>query len=161
MTQGSLQDMPPVLDGAFRTGDAASEAKVQERENVELLGRMVYAISQGRFDELRGYLAEDVTYEAAAPPYVPWVRRASGADEVAAAIEHNFGHVCEQRPEPLSLVSQGDTLMVMARETGRWVESGEPYETVLAQQYTFRDGKLAAFRSITADASAPAQPSGS
>lgn len=156
MTQGSLQEMPPVLDRAFQDGDAASEVKVQERGNVELLGRLVYAISQGRYDEVREQLAPDVTYEAVAPAHVPWVRSAAGVDEVAAAIESNFGKVCEQRPEPLSLVCQGDTLMVMARETGRWVESGEPYETMVAQQYTFRDGKLAAFRSITADAGAPA-----
>jgi ketosteroid isomerase-like protein len=156
MTQGSLQEMPPVLDRAFHDGDAASEAKAQERENVELLGRLVYAISQGRFDELREQLAPDVTYEAAAPAHVPWVRRAAGVAEVAAAIEANFAHVCEQRPQPLSLVSQGDTLMVMARETGCWKESGAPYEVMLAQQYTFRDGRLAAFRSITADAGEPA-----
>ena len=155
MTQGTLQEMPPVLDQAFQDGDAASEAKAQERGNVELLGRLVYAISQGRFDELREHLAPDVTYEAAAPPHVPWVRRASGPEEVAAAIEANFRHVCEQRPEPLSLVSQGDTLMVMAREIGCWKESGAPYEVMLAQQYTFRDGKLAAFRSVTADAGEP------
>lgn len=156
MTQGTLQEMPPVLDRAFQDGDAASEAKPQERQNVELLGRMVYAISQGRFDELREMLAPDVTYEAAAPAHVPWVRHAAGADDVAAAIQANFGCVCEQRPEPLSLVSQGDTVMVMARETGRWMDSGEAYDTLLAQQYTFRDGRLAAFRSITADAAPPA-----
>ena len=151
MTQVTLEQIPEVLGPAFAAGDAAAGAKAQERENVERLGRMVHAISQGRFDELRAHLAPGVTYEMAAPPRIPWRRHALGADEVAATIAENFGTVCEQRTEPLSLVSQGDTVMVMARETGRFADTGTAYEVVIAQQFTFDgEGRLAGFRCLFA-----------
>src|SRR5688500_3914716 len=152
MAQLSLADVSQALAPAFAAGDPSAEAKAQERANVERIGQMVQCISQGRFDELREQLAPEVIYEMVVPPGIPWRREASGADAVAATIAENFGTVCEQRTEPLSLVSQGDTVMVMARESGRLVDSGEPYEVMLAQQFTFDgDGRLAAFRSVVGD----------
>jgi ketosteroid isomerase-like protein len=157
MAQLSLADVSQALTPAFVAGDASAEAKVQERANVERIGQMVRCIAQGRFDELREQLAPDVTYEMVVPPGIPWRREASGADEVAAIIAENFGAVCEQRTQPLSLVSQGDTVMVMARESGRLVDSGQPYEVMLAQQFTFDgDGRLATFRSIVGEVGRPA-----
>lgn len=157
MEQATLDRVAELLVPAFAAGDAAADAKTQERENVERLGRMVHAISQGRFDELREHLAPDVEYEMAVPESIPWHRRAQGADAVAAAIGENFAAVREQRTQPLSLVSQGDTVMVMARESGRFADSGEPYEVLLAQQFTFAaDGRLAGFRSVVGEVGRPA-----
>jgi ketosteroid isomerase-like protein len=156
MTQVPLAEIPEVLGPAFESGDAAAPGKAQERANVEQLGRMVHAISQGRFDALREGLAPDVTYEMVAPARVPWRRHAFGADEVAATIAENFATVREQRTQPLSLVSQGDTVMVMARETGRFADDGEPYEVMLAQQFTFGgDGRLVGFRSVVGEVGRP------
>jgi ketosteroid isomerase-like protein len=157
MEQLSLDRVSELLVPAFAAGDAAAGAKAQERENVERIGRMVHAISQGRFDELREQLAPEVEYEMAAPESIPWHRRARGADAVAAVIADNFASVREQRTQPLSLVSQGDTVMVMARESGRFADSGEPYEVLLAQQFTFdREGRLAGFRSVVGEVGRPA-----
>ncbi|HYR11890.1 MAG TPA: nuclear transport factor 2 family protein [Longimicrobium sp.] len=157
MAQVSLAEIPQVLGPAFAAGDAAAEAKVQEQANVERIGRMVHLIAEGRWDELREQLAPEVTYEMAVPPSIPWRRSAFGAAEVVATIAENFGCVCEQRTQPLSLVSQGDTVMVMARESGRFVDNGEPYEILLAQQFTFGgDGRLAAFRSVVGEVGRPA-----
>ena len=157
MTRVSLSEIPQVLGPAFAAGDAAAEAKAQEQANVERIGRMVRLIAEGRFDELREHLAPEVTYEMAAPSSIPWRRSAFGAAEVAATIEENFGAVREQRTQPLSLVSQGDTVMVMARESGRLVDDGQPYEVLLAQQFTFGgDGRLADFRSVVGEVGRPA-----
>lgn len=158
MTQVSLAEIPSVLGPAFAAGDPAAETRVQERANVDRIGRMVDAIAHGRFDELRDQLANDVTLEIFAPARVPWRRRAAGAAEVAESIAGNFAAVCEQRTQPLSLVSQGDTVMVMARETGRFRDDGEPYEVMLAQQFTFGDdGRLVAFRSVVGELNRPAE----
>lgn len=158
MAQVPLARVPETLEPAFAAGDPDNEAKVQERANVERIGQMVHAIARGRFDELRQHLAYDVVYEISAPERVPWVRHALGPEDVADAIAANFRAVQDQRTEPLSLVSQGDTVMVMARESGRFTDSGEPYEVMLAQQFTFRDGRLAAFRSVTGEIGTPAAP---
>lgn len=156
MTQVSLTEIPQTLGPVFTAGDPAAEGKAQERSNVERIARMVHAISQGRWDEVRERLAPDVAYEMAAPARFPWRRTASGADEVAAAIEENFASVGEQRTQPLSLVSQGDTVMVMAREAGRLVDSGAQYDILLAQQFTFGpDGRLAGFRAVANDVRHP------
>lgn len=151
MKQVSLAEVPGELATAFAAGDPASKARVQEGTNVEILGRMVAAIAGGRFDELRAFLAPEVTFELAGPARLPWVRRAAGADDVIAAIAANFGTVRDQRPEPLALVAQGDDVMVMARETGRWADTGEEYEVLLAQHYSFRGGRLVGFRAVAAD----------
>lgn len=157
MTRVSLVEIPQVLGQAFEAGDAAAGARPRERGNVERIGQLVHAISRGRFDELREQLSPDVTYEMAAPEVIPWRRHARGADEVAATIADNFASVHDQRTEPLSLVSQGDTVMVMARETGLLADSSEPYEVLLAQQFTFdEDGRLAAFRSVVGEVGYPA-----
>lgn len=149
MAKVPLEEIPRALDSAFAEGDPAHVWRVQEAANVELIGRMIQVIATGRFDELRPHLADDVTYEIAVPAALPWIRQAHGPDAFLAAIRANFGAVAEQRNEPLALVSQGDTVMVMARETGRLSETGVPYQALLAQQFTFRDGKLAVFRSVT------------
>lgn len=148
MGQVPLNELPESLGAAFAEGDPVHAARAREAANVETIGRMVRLIAHGRFAELRPYLADDVTYEIAVPATLSWVRRASGADEVINVIAANFGSVRDQRTEPLAVVSQGDTVMVMARETGRMADTGVPYQALLAQQFTFRDGRLAVFRSV-------------
>lgn len=158
MTQVSLAEIPQALGSAFEAGDDDADGKTRERGNVERIGRMVHAISQGRFNEVREQLAPDIIYEMAVPAHVPWRRHARGADEVAATLAENFATVRDQRTQPLSLVSQGDTVMMMARETGRFSESGEPYEVLLAQQFTFDDeGRLAGFRGVVGEVGRPAE----
>lgn len=148
MGQVPLNELPDALQAAFADLDPVHAARAREAENVETIGRMVQLIAHGRFVDLRPYLADDVMYEIAVPGSLPWVRRASGADDVINVIAANFGSVRDQRTEPLALVAQGDTVMVMARETGRMADTGVPYQALLAQQFTFRDGRLAVFRSV-------------
>ena len=156
MTKVPLAEIPRTLEPAFAAGDPAAETRTRERANVDTIGRMVHAIAHGRYDEVREHLAPDVDFEIVAPACVPWRRHARGADEVAATIAENFACVREQRTQPLSLVAQGDTVMVMAREAGCFVDDGEPYEVMLAQQFTFGDdGRLVGFRSVVGEIGRP------
>jgi ketosteroid isomerase-like protein len=147
MRQVTLAEVPKVLSDDF----AASYATDEEQTNGELLRRILEAVAAGRFDELRGWMAPDVSLELAAAPRFPFVRRAEGVDAVIEAIAHNFSTVAGQMPEPLAVVAQGDTVMVMARETGRLVETGERYALLLAHQFTFREGRLVLSRSVSAE----------
>jgi ketosteroid isomerase-like protein len=151
MTQVTLDQVPEALGPVFEAGDPASAAKEREREHVAIISEMFRAIAAGRCEEMRRHLAPDVTLQIVAPRRAPWVRRAEGADEMIAAVEKNFRATHDQRPEPLALVAQGDTVMVMGRETGRWADDDEPYEVLLAQQFTFRDGRLVCFRSVAGE----------
>ena len=148
MAQVQLTEAPGVLGTAFAAGDPAYAAKAQERENVAALTYLIHAIAEGRFGDLPERFTPDVSFEMVSPAGFPWVCHARGPEEVASAIAANFRSVEDQRPEVLALVAQGDSVMVMARETGRLKDSGEPYRVLLAQQYTFQDGRLSAFRSV-------------
>jgi ketosteroid isomerase-like protein len=151
MRQVSLAEVPEEIGTEFAARDAKAPPTDEERVNAEVLQRMLHAIAAGRFGELRELLAPDVTFEMAVPPRFPWIRRAEGAEAVIEAIAHNFSTVCHQMPHPLAMVSRDDTVMIMARESGRLAETGEAYEVLLAHQYTFRDGRLAHFRSVSAE----------
>ena len=150
MKEVSLAEVPGALGPVFEAGDPLAAGRTRERRNVALIGEIVGAIAAGDYEHVRGHLTPDVTMEIAAPSSVPWVRNATGADEVLAAVRHNFGTLRDQRPTPLALTAQGDTVMVMARETGTWVASGEPYTALLSQQWTFHGEKLACIRSVAA-----------
>lgn len=154
MKEMSLAEVPQALGPVFEAGDPLAAGRTRERRHVAMMGEIVGAIAAGSYHELRGFMTPDVTLEIAAPATIPWVRHAAGADEVIAAVTHNFRTVRDQRPAPLALVAQGDTVMVMARESGTWAASGEPYEGMLAQQWTFRDEKLACIRGVVAFATA-------
>ena len=151
MTEVPLALVAQGFGAAFMAGDPTSAAKEPERQNVDQLARLVHAISAGRFDEFRALLADDVEYELLGPPGSGWPYRVNGADAVAAAVEANFATVADQMPEMLAMTAQGDTVMLMARERGRWRETGAPYQHLLAQQYTFRDGLLSVFRSVVGE----------
>ncbi|HYH79558.1 MAG TPA: nuclear transport factor 2 family protein [Longimicrobium sp.] len=150
MTEVSLAEVPGALGPAFEAGDPLAAGRTRERRHLGVMGEIVGAIAAGEYDELRELLCPDVTLEITVPPSVPWVRHAAGVDEVIAAVRHNFATLRDQRPTPLALAAQGDTVMVMARETGTWTANDEPYEAMLSQQWTFRDEKLALMRSVAA-----------
>jgi len=150
MREVTLAEVPDALGPVFEAGDPLAKGRTWERRHLAIMGEIVAAIAAGEYDQLRAHLCPDVTLEIAAPPSVPWVRNAAGVDEVIAAVRHNFRTLRDQRPTPLALAAQGDTVMIMARESGTWVANGQPYETMLSQQWTFRDEKLACIRSVAA-----------
>lgn len=160
MPEVPLVAVADVLGACFEAGDPAHAARTKERANLDQLNDLVLAIATKHFAGLAERFTPDVTFELHAPPGIPWRRQAQGAEAVASAIEANFRSVCDQRPNPLSLVAQGDTILLMSRETGRWTGTGEPYEMVFAQQYTFRGKRLAAFRSVVTPASTPPATTG-
>jgi len=148
MARVDLGQVPEVLVHAFQAEDPRHQEKAREQENLRLLGEMVILINTDRFDELGRYLAPDVTYELVAPASFPWARSAAGPEQVIQALAENFASVTGQRVEPVSLVAQGDQIMLMVRESGRWARRDDGYEVLTAQQYAFRDGLLASFRSV-------------
>lgn len=61
-------------------------------------------------------LAEDVTFEVVGPASTPMAGRAEGRERVIEAARVNFAQIEDQRPETLSVVAQGDTVVVLGRE---------------------------------------------
>ena len=141
------------MPAAFREGDASVEGKREESGNVSLVERVFRNIAGGNFDSLGDILAEDVTLEIIGPPSGPFSGRYQGRNQVIETARQNFSQVEAQRPEILSVIAQGDTVVVVGRESGKFRPTGREYELHWMHQYTFRDGKLMHIRELFDSAS--------
>ncbi len=78
-----------------------------------------------------------------APPDVPFIRSAEGAPAFLDAVRKNFAMLEEQNPVVLSIVAQGEAVVCIVREQGRYAEDGRRYDLHAMQEFVFREGKLA------------------
>ncbi len=130
------------LQSAFRSDDPRFETRDHEQRHVESLRRQVEAIGGGDLERFLGELDPDVSLEIHAPACFPWIRRARGIEQVRAAVLRNFGSVAQSRHDVLALVAQGDVVDVTLREAGTVRATGEPYDVIGFQQFTFREGRV-------------------
>ncbi len=130
------------IPGAFREGDANVEEKREESGNISLVEQIYRAIAGGDFDSLGDIMAEDVTLEIIGPPSGPFSGKYQGRAQVIETSRRNFSQVEAQRPEILSVIAQGNTVVVVGRESGKFRPTGREYGLHWMHQYTFRDGKL-------------------
>jgi ketosteroid isomerase-like protein len=133
---------------AFHAIDPEAAAKPTESANVRRLVEIYEAVGRSDFQAVIDGMTDDIEMTIAGPPGHPFNGRWVGKPEVLAALGRNFAMVDEQDVQILSVVSQGETVVVIARERGRYRPSGEPYEGDWAQVFGFRGGKLEAMREI-------------
>lgn len=144
----SLSDGNAFLDqlmAVFRAGNA--EAAPPEHERLVARVRDIYAcIIRNDFEALGEFMTEDAILDIHAPSMPVFQGVHSGRAEVLAAIERNFSQVGEQIPEIRDVVVQGDTVVILSRESGRTLPEGRPYTLSWLQFFTFRDGLVCLFR---------------
>jgi ketosteroid isomerase-like protein len=73
-----------------------------------------------------------------------------GREEVLAATRRNFAEVADQKPAVESMISQGDSVAVLLRESGILKSSGQPYSVRGVQWFTFAGGKIKKIDEIVA-----------
>src|SRR5919112_1049062 len=129
------------LHDAFREGDRNAAGKTLEAENVRVIEGVFRAVARKDFDALGALLADDVTFEIVGAGG-PMSARAEGRERVVEAARGNFAQVEDQRPEVLSVVAQGDTVVVVGRERGRFRPTGREYEAHWMHQYRLEGGKV-------------------
>jgi uncharacterized protein len=139
------------LQSAFEQGDPLAKTKLEEQTNVRVLQEQFKAILAGDFAALGGTLAEDAELEILGPPGVPFLGRWQGRQQLRDTIARNFGMVQDQQPEILTVVAQGDTVVVTGRERGRFRPSGRPYDVHWVQFHTYRGGKTTRIREWIVD----------
>lgn len=135
---------PRFIDGlqaAFREGDEHAAGKALEAENVRVIEQVFRAIARKEFDALGVLPADGVTFEIVGPGG-PMAARAEGRGRVVEAARGNFAQIEDQRPEVLSVVAQGDTLVAVGRERGRFHATGREYEVHWMHQYGLEGGKV-------------------
>jgi ketosteroid isomerase-like protein len=146
MNQTAIEQMINRLRHAFEEGDPEAPAKQTEAANVEQVQDQYRALARGDFPAFVEKLADDVELEIVGPPEVPFVGRWRGRATVAEAVRTNFALLEDQRPEIQSVVAQGDTVVLVAREQGRYRPTGRAYDLHWVQLFTFRDGKVSRVR---------------
>ena len=98
------------------------------------------AIIQGNFDVFAQSVTEDVELNIAGFGALDGSWR--GREEVVSATRKNFALLAEQKPEIESMISEGDRIAVLLRESGTYQANGQPYRVRGVQWFTFADGKI-------------------
>lgn len=133
---------------AFTEGDENAISKVVETENVRRVEEVFRALASRDFDALNDVLTEEVTFEIVGSPGTPLAGLTKGREQVIEAVRNNFAQLEEQQPEILTVVAQGDTVVVVGRERGRFRPTGRDYELNWMHEYRFRGDKIAHMREL-------------
>jgi ketosteroid isomerase-like protein len=136
------------LEQAFHRGDATSAHKAEEVRNVQRLVEQYRSIARGDFAAVLDSWDDEIDYEIHGPAGSLLVGYWHGKNNVAAAVARNFGALQDQEAEVISLVAQGDTIVILARERGKVRATGKPYNCHWVQFFTFADDKLKRFRAL-------------
>lgn len=136
------------LHAAFRDGDGNIDSKREEAENVSRVEQIIQLIVRGDFAALEGLFADDVVLDIIGSADNPIAGKWQGRQQVIDATRRNFSLLEDQKPEIESVVAQGNTVVVVAREQGRFVATGQSYDFHWVQLYTFKEGKLIRFREL-------------
>jgi ketosteroid isomerase-like protein len=106
------------------------------------------AIVQGNFDAFGQSVTLDVELNITGFGALDGTWR--GRDEVVAATRRNFALVAEQKPEIESMISEGDRIAVLLRESGVLKSTGQAYTVRGVQWFTFAEGKISKIDEIVA-----------
>jgi ketosteroid isomerase-like protein len=98
------------------------------------------AIIQGNFEAFGDSVTDDVELSVCGFGSLDGAWR--GRDEVVAATRRNFGLLANQKPEIEGIISQGDRVAVLLRESGVFKSSGQAYSVRGVQWFTFAGGKI-------------------
>lgn len=141
------------LHAAFQEGDINIADKSAEAENVHRIEELYRIITRQDFEALGEMLADDVVLEIVGSSDNPLAGQAQGCQQVIETTRRNFALLADQRPEIETVVAQGDTVVVIAREQGRLVATGQSYDLQWVQVFTFKEGKLTRIRELADSAS--------
>lgn len=129
----------------FRSG-ATAPISAEQEELVEKVRVLYGCIIRGDFEALGELMTEDVCLDIDAPSMPAFHGTTHGRAEVLATIERNFAQVDEQVPEVREVVVQGETVVVLSRESGQVSADGQAYLFSWLQFFTFREGRLCLIR---------------
>jgi ketosteroid isomerase-like protein len=142
MVRKGLEECAGTYEGAFLDRDPEASQKSLEIRNVAAVKAMVEAVAKDDYDAFSGIVSDSVSLKILAPPDVPFIRNAEGASAFLDTVRKNFAMVEDQNPVLLSIVAQGESVVCIVREQGRYVEDGRRYDMHAMQEFLFREGKL-------------------
>lgn len=115
----------------------------EEQANLAVVQGMFEAFDSGNTDAFFGALADDIEWtENGSSDFVPFHTTVHGV----AAVRDWFGQVLgafeSESMEVLDVLADGDTVVVVAHESGHAVSTGKPYDENMAMFFTLANGKV-------------------
>jgi ketosteroid isomerase-like protein len=125
-------------DRFLRTTSTAASENTSDPQTV--LHASFDAIIQGNFEVFGESLTDDVELNVRGFGALDGTWR--GRDEVVAATRKNFALLSNQKPEIEGMISQGESVAVLLRESGIYKSSGQTYSVRGVQWFTFEGGRI-------------------
>jgi uncharacterized protein len=138
------------LTRAFAADDPVVANKHLERAHVEVVTRMFENLARGDLDAFVADAADDVELEIRAPAEFPFIRRAVGRLAFRDAVAHNFGTLTDPDPSVLSMIAQGNCVVLFGRDHGRFRATEILYDVHFVYEFLLRDGKVSRVRELAA-----------
>jgi len=141
-----LADFAARFGDLFAQRDANAAAKSVEAAHVACLQTIFTALAHGDFDAAFSHLTPDTTYVIYAGGRIPFQMAGQGRAVVQEGMRTNFGAVAFERIDIDTLVAQGDVVVIVARQRGRWRESGVAFDERVMLEYVFAGDLVASYR---------------
>ena len=123
-------------------------ATTHTRDPQAVLHAAYAAIIQGDYEAFGESVTDDVelNIRGFAPMDGTWCGRVA----VVEATRRNFALVADQQPEIEGMITQGDCVAVLLRESGVLKSNGQAYSIRAVQWFTFAGGKIKRIDEIVA-----------
>jgi ketosteroid isomerase-like protein len=128
------------------TRPGATDASSNDPQTV--LHAAYAAIIRGDFDSLAESMTDDVELNICGFPTIDGSWR--GRNDVVAAARRNYAQIENQRPEIEAMISDGDSIAVLLRESGVLKPTRQAYSIRGVQWFTFAEGKIRKIDEIAA-----------
>jgi ketosteroid isomerase-like protein len=130
------------LPVAFAQGDPAATSKPTEAKIITALQAFYRALLHSDMVALAACLTEDVSLEFVGPSGAPFAGQYQGRPQVVGTIAANFALLEDQQPELETVIAQGDSVVVVARERGRFRATSQSYLARWVQIITYRGDQI-------------------
>ena len=115
-------------------------ATAESNSHQALLHAVYDAVVRSDYAAFAALVTDDVTLSIRG--FGPLDGTWQGRDAVVSATRKNFAEIDSQQPNVECIVSQGNSVAVLLRETGVFRSTGQAYSVRGVQWFTFIDGKV-------------------
>jgi ketosteroid isomerase-like protein len=140
--------MNPEYTDKFLATARPTETDATSNDPQTVLHAAYDAIIRGDFDAFGESVTDDVELNICGFGAIDGNWR--GRSAVVAAARKNFAQIENQQPEIEAMISQGESIAVLLRESGVFKSTGQAYSIRGVQWFTFAGGKIKKIDQIVA-----------
>ena len=150
-----MRELRGTTHDKFCLDDETWESKQAEKENVGVIEALYRAIETGDVDSFKKQLDDSVQLDIVGPDSVPFTGSANGISSVVEFAIDNFSQLEEQHAQINEVIAQGNSVVVIGQETGKFKEGNAAYRIEWVQRFRVENQKIVSIRQIFDTASMP------